>query len=56
MRKILKNPGPEMISYEDDPDELIYIWKDHNESRIVEVHEQFLDIYEDAGWEVYDGL
>ena len=35
-------------------DELVYIWKDHREYTITGVHEEFLDVYLDNGWEPYD--
>lgn len=54
MRKIIKSSfDPDFSEFEDD-EELVYIWKDGNENRVVAVHEQFLDIYIDNGWELYD--
>ena len=35
-------------------DELVYIWKDGKEDSIVGVHEEFLDVYVENGWEPYD--
>lgn len=35
-------------------DELVYIWKDQKENSIVGVHEEFMDVYLNNGWEPYD--
>ena len=40
--------------YDFSEDELVYIWKDGKESSIVGVHEEFLDVYVENGWEPYD--
>ena len=41
-------------TFDTNEDELIYIWKDGNENTIVEVHDKFLDVYLENGWEVYE--